>query len=270
MRMISVRWGNSGQELLRKSAQISLAIVGSGDAGRGRALDPGQGSFVGLNPPDGADEIGQRARLVKKSSALVLDQFGNAGDGRSQHKFFVSHGLHQDHRNSFAPAGHHDQVGVAVVAGKVGAGHVTDQGNTPLEPQRHDLAFESRALRPLADDPAEEVETLVAKRGASLDEKAIVLYPMQAADREETELPVVRLFCGYGPGKHAIDPKALHDDFLRGRGRVVAENVLPVEVGDRYAELASAKLGREQIGALQQIGAVQGEAETDSEQTGSG
>src|SRR6266849_3137697 len=220
MRMVTVRWGNSGQELLRKSAYISLAIVGSGDAGRGRALDSGQGSFVGLNPPDGADEIWQRARLVKKSSALVLDQFGNAGDRRRQHELFVSHGLHQDHRNSFAPAGHDDQVGVAVVAGKIGARHVTDQGNTPLEPQRHDLAFESRALRPLADDPTEEVETLVAKHGAGLDEKAIVLYPMQAADRKETEPPVVLLGCGCGggcgPGEHAIDPKTLHNDFLGG------------------------------------------------------
>src|SRR5260370_38475604 len=253
MGMVTARWGDSGQELLRKSAQISLAIIGSGDAGRGGALDSGQGSFVGLNPPDGADEIGQRAGLVKKSSALVIDQFGNPGDRRRQHELFVSHGLHQDYRDSFAPAGHDDQVGVAVVAGKISARHVTDQGNAPLEPQRHNLAFESRALRPLTDDPAEKVETLVAKRGAGLDEKAIVLYPMQAADGEETELPVAGLGCGYGPGKHAIDSKALHDDFLRGRGRVVAENVMPIQVGDGYTELASAQFVRQHIDALHQI-----------------
>src|SRR5260370_25441743 len=111
-----------------------MANIGSGDAGRGRVLDSGEGSFVGLNPTDGTDEIGQRAWLVKKSSTLVLDQFGNPGDGRSQHEFFVSHGFHQNYWDSFALAGHDNQVGVTVVAGKVGARHLTDQVNTPLEP----------------------------------------------------------------------------------------------------------------------------------------
>src|SRR6266478_4018905 len=272
MRMVNLRLGNAGQELFRKGTKISLAIIGSGDAGRGRVLDSGEGSFVGLNPTDGADEVGQRAWLVKKSSALVLDQFGNSGDGRRQHQFFVSHGFHQHYWDSLAFAGHYDQVGVAVVAGKVGARHLTDQVNTPLEPRRHNLTFESRALRPLADDPAEEVETLVAKRGASLDQEAVVLHLMQASDREETEPPVVRFGGGggYGPGKHAIDPKTLHDNFFRGRRRVVAENVLAVEIRDRYTELASTQLGREQLRALQQIRPVQGETEADSEQTGSG
>src|ERR1019366_10826011 len=116
------------------------------------------------------------------------------------------------------------------------------------------------------------VQTLVAKRGAGLDEKAIILHSMQASDGKETEPPLVRLGCGcgIGSGEHAIDPKTLHDDFLGGRGKVVAENVPAVEVGDRYTELASTQLGREQIRALQQIGTVQGETEADSEQTGSG
>src|SRR4029077_6778834 len=117
-------------------------------------LDSREGSFVGLNPTDGADEVGQRAWLVKKSSALVLDQFGNSGDRWSQHEFFVSHGFHQNYRNAFAFAGHDDQLEEAVVAGKVGPRHLTDQVNTPLEPRCHNLAFESRALRPFADDPA--------------------------------------------------------------------------------------------------------------------
>src|SRR5208282_230999 len=234
-------------------------------------LDSGQGSLVGLNPSDGADEIGQRAGLVEKSSALVLDQFRNSGDRRSQHQFFVSHSLHQDHGDSFALAGHDDQVGVAVIAGQVGAGHAADQINTPLQPQRYNLAFESRALRSLADDPAEKVDTLVAKCGAGLDEEWIVLHAMQASDGEKTEVTMVLLACrdggGCGPGEHAINPQTLHDDFFGGRGRVVAENMLAVEVGDRYTELASTQLGREQIRALQQIGPMQGEAEADAEQT---
>src|SRR5216683_7994260 len=127
MRMVNLRLGNAGQELLRKGTQISLAIIGSGDAGRGRVLDSGEGSFVGLNPTDGTDEIGQRAWLVKKSSTLVLDQFGNSGDRWRQHESFVSHGFHQDYRDSFALAGHYDQVGVAVIAGKVGARDLADQ-----------------------------------------------------------------------------------------------------------------------------------------------
>src|SRR4029077_4059733 len=96
-------------------------------------LDSGEGSFVGLNPTDGADEVGQRDWLVKKSSALMLDQFGNSGDRWRQHEFFVSHGLHHNYRDAFAFAGHDNQVGVAVVAGKVDARHLTDQVNTPLE-----------------------------------------------------------------------------------------------------------------------------------------
>src|SRR6266446_702323 len=134
MRMVNLRLGNAGQELFRKGTKISLAIIGSGDAGRGRVLDSGQGSLVGLNPTDGADEVGQRAWLVKKSSSLVLDEFGNSGDGRSEHKFFVSHGLHQHYGDPLAFAGHDDEVGVAVVAGKVGPRHLTDQVNTSLEP----------------------------------------------------------------------------------------------------------------------------------------
>src|SRR5208282_1093812 len=276
MRIITFRLGNAGQELLGKSAQISLAIVGGGDTGRGRALDSGQGSLVALNPTDGADEIGQRAGLVKESGALVLDQLGNPGDLRSQHQLFVSHGFHQDHRDSFTLAGHHDQVGVPVIAGKVGAGHLTDQVNTSLESQRCNLTFKIWALGSLADNPAEEVDTLVTKLGAGLDEKAIVLHAMQTSDGEETEPPVILFDAGVeggggcGPGKYAIDPQTLHDDFFRGCGGVVAEDVLAVEVGDGYTELASTQLGREQIGALQQIGTVQGEAEADSEQAGSG
>src|SRR6266403_3450615 len=196
MRMVNLRLGNAGQELFRKGTKISLAIIGRGDAGRGRVLDSGQGSFVGLNPTDGADEVGQRAWLVKKSSALVLDQFGNSGDRWREHQFFVSHGFHQDYWDPFALAGHDDQVGIAVVSGKFGARHLTDQVNTPLEPRRHNLAFERWALRPFADDPAEEVEALVAKRGARLDQEAIVLHLMQASDGEETEPPMVRF--GWG------------------------------------------------------------------------
>src|ERR1700687_2056199 len=241
MRMVNLRLGNAGQELLGKGTKISLAIIGSGNAGRGRVLDSGQGSFVGLNPTDGADEVGQRAWLIKKSGALVLDEFRNSCDRWRQHQLFVSHGFHQHYGYSFALAGHDDEVGVAVIAGKVGPRHLTDQVNTSLEPRCHNLAFESRALRPFADDPAEEVEALVTKRGASLDKKAIVLYMMQASDGEETEPPVVRFGGrgGCGPGKHAIDPKTLHDNFLRGRGRIVEENVLAVEIRDRYTELAS-------------------------------
>ena len=65
-------------------------------------------------------------------------------------------------------------------------------------------------------DPAEEIEALIAKRGARLDQEAIVLHLMQSSDGEETEPPVVRFGwgCGCGPGKHAINPKTLQDDFL--------------------------------------------------------
>ena len=130
------------------------------------------------------------------------------------------------------------------------------------------------AIRPFADNPADKVEALVAERGAGLDEKAIIFYPMQASDGEKTEAPLARrdfrVEYGRGPGEHAIDAKTLQHDFLGGRGRIVVENVLAVVAGDGHAKAASAQLGREQVGAFEQIGAVQGEAEADSEQTGGG
>ena len=105
----------------------------------------------------------------------------------------MSHGLHEDHRYSFTLTSHDHQVGIAVIAGKVGARHLTDKVHTPLKPRHHNLALQSWALRTLADDPAEEVETLIAKRGASLDQKGIILHRMQASDGEETEPSLVCL-----------------------------------------------------------------------------
>src|SRR5271168_2738337 len=134
MRIFTVRWGDTGQELLRESAYISLAVIGSGDAGRGRALDSGEGSLVGLNPTNGADEVGERSGFIQKSSALVLDQFGDSGDRGSEDEFLVRHRLHQHYGDSLAFAGHHDQVGVTVIAGKVGAEQVTDQVNAAFQP----------------------------------------------------------------------------------------------------------------------------------------
>src|SRR5580692_6297927 len=95
---------------------------------------------------------------------------------------------------------------------------------------------------------------------------------MKASDREETEPPTILLgdpgSCG--PGRHAIDPKALHDDLLRGRGRVFAKNMTAVEIGDGDAECTCAQLGGEQIRAPQQVGAVKGETVANAEQLSSG
>src|SRR5208283_1357819 len=99
----------------------------------------------------------------------------------------------------------------------------------------------------------------------------MILHAMQAPDGEQTEPAAVPLSHGScRPGEYAIDAKTLHDDFLWGRGRVVAEYMLAIEVGYGYAELAGAQFGGEQIRAPQQIGTVQGEAKADAEQLGGG
>src|SRR5208283_1394569 len=151
---------------------------------------------------------------------------------------------------------------------KIGMRHVADQVNTIFELLGHNLAFKSCPFRPLAYDPADKVETSVAKRGAPLEEKMMVLHAMQASHRKQTKSPVIRLdyAAEWAPGIHPIDSKTLHDDLLGRRARVVAKNVLPVEIGDGHTKLASPQLGPQQIRALQQIGTVQGEAETDSQQ----
>ena len=129
----------------------------------------------------------------------------------------MSHGLHQDHRDSFALAGHDDQVGVAVIAGKVGARNMADQANTALQSQRRYLFLESLALGAIAGDPAEQIEALVAKGGAGVDEKGIVLDFVKTSDGEKAETAVVGLD-GRGGGRHrqdAIDSEPLYEDFLR-------------------------------------------------------
>src|ERR1700690_1182088 len=271
MRIVTVRRLKAGDKLLRERAQIALAIIGSGDGCRGSMLYFGQGRPIGLNPSLGVDKIWQEAGFIKKPGALVLHQLRNAGDCRRQHQLSVSHGLHQNHRYPFALAGHDDQVGIAVVAGKVSARHVADQIDMCLESKPRNLPFESRTLRSLAHNPASKVEPLVAQRGAGLNEEAMVLNGMKASDGEEAEAPAVAVSHGSSwRGEHAIDPQALHDDLLRGRGREVAENMPAVEVGGGYTEITGTQLGGEQIRAPQQIGTVESEAVADAEQLSGG
>jgi hypothetical protein len=61
---------------------------------------------------------------------------------------------------------------------------VTGQVNVSLQAQFPDLAFESEPLRPLPDDPAEEVEPLFAENRAGSDEKVVILYLVQPPDGE--------------------------------------------------------------------------------------
>jgi hypothetical protein len=85
-----------------------------------------------------------------------------------------------------------------------------------LESQCHNLAFESRTLRSLSHDPAEEIDAMVAKDIADLNKKLIILHPMQSAHGEQTKPLAALLGSGLGcrPGKHAIDSKTLHDDLV--------------------------------------------------------
>ena len=104
--MIITRLSYACQKLVRKIAEVSLAVIRSGNAGRGRALNLRHCTLVRLNPAHGADEIGDRARLVEKTRALVVNQLGDPRDRRCQHEPSVSHRFHQHHKPSarFKPA----------------------------------------------------------------------------------------------------------------------------------------------------------------------
>src|ERR1700690_967992 len=120
--------------------------------------------------------------MVEKSRAEMLDEFRNPGDRGSKHEFFLSHRLHEHDRNAFALARHHHQVGVPVIGRNRDSTYMTDQVHAALESEGRDLALQSRALRPFANNPAKEVETLVAKHVVCLDQEPMVLYPMQPSD----------------------------------------------------------------------------------------
>ena len=63
----------------------------------------------------------------------MFDEFRNPGDGRREHKLFVRHSLHQNHRDSFALAGQHNEIGLAVISEQMNRGQVTDQVNAILK-----------------------------------------------------------------------------------------------------------------------------------------
>src|SRR5579862_1112698 len=210
--------------------------------------------------------------MVEKSSAEMLDEFRNPGDRWSQHEFFLSHRLHQHDRNAFALARQHYQVSVPVIGRKCDSTYVTDQVDAALESHGRDLTLQSGALRPFANDPAKEVETLIAKHVARLDQKTMVFYPMQPSDREQTEASVgsVGSDAGWKPRWAAIDTETMDDDFVRRCRRIFLKNKSPVVVGHRYTKATGTKLGLEQVRALQQIGAVQGKAESDTQKLSRG
>src|SRR5438067_1192997 len=63
-----------------------------------------------------------------------------------------------------------------------------------------------------------------------------------------------------------INADAMHRDLV-ARNRVMVENVMPVEFGNREAESAILQFAIEVVSPNQQIGAMQGHTETNIEQT---
>src|ERR1700721_3395470 len=95
----------------------------------------------------------------------------------------------------------------------------------------------------------------------------MVLNGMEASDGQMAKASITgRCRIGSRPRQYVIDSKQLHYDFLGGRGWVRAQNVPPVELGHGHAKPTGTQLGRKQIGALQEIGPVEGTAETGPKQ----
>jgi hypothetical protein len=95
---------------------------------------------------------------------------------------------------------------------------------------------------------------------------------MQSANGQHAESPRGRFdrrrCCG--PRKYAIYSQSLNDNFLRGRAWVCPENIASIEIGDCYAEAASAQFCGEEIPALQEIRTMQRETESDTHQVSGG
>src|SRR6202008_224828 len=105
---------------------------------------------MGMNPSDGIDKTLKRVGLVEKSGVLVLNQFRDASDLRSQHDLVTRHGFHKGNGNYFALAGHHDKVGMVIKARQIATRNVTNQMNARLKAQAGDLPSERAAFRTLA------------------------------------------------------------------------------------------------------------------------
>ena len=97
----------------------------------------------------------------------------------------------------------------------------------------------------------------------------MILNAMETADGQQTKGAMVQVGQDRvrGPGEDAIDAETLDKDFAGRRGWIVIEDVLAIEFGDGNAEFAGFEFGGEEVGAAEKIGAVQGKAEVDVEET---
>src|SRR5271157_4975363 len=205
--------GDAFQKMVSETAQVALAVVVGGDACGGGAADLGEGRSAVENPTQYVEEIAHGAGLIEKTGAYVFDQLGNPSNRRGQDQLLASHRFHQHNGNAFAQAGQHHQAGAPVIVGEVVPWDVAEQTNLSLELQGLDLALQGRPFRPFAGNPATEVATLTAKRGARLDQKPVILHAIQSSNREQKKRLLIRCWRRLGRGWNAIDTQALDKDF---------------------------------------------------------
>ena len=208
-----VRAGDAFQKMVSETAQVALAVVVGGDAGGGGAADLGEGRSAVENPTQDVEEIAHGAGLIEETGAYVFDQLRNSSDRRSQNQLLAGHRFHQHNGNAFARTGQHHQAGAPVIVGELVPWDVAEQTNLCLELQGLDLALQGRPFRPFAGNPAAEVAALIAKCGARLDQKPVILHAIQSSDREQKKRLLIRRKRRLGRGWNAIDTQALDKDF---------------------------------------------------------
>src|SRR5208283_4649101 len=136
----------------------------------------------------------------------------------------------------------------------VAAAHLSHKVNVALQPEFGDLPFQRRALPSLADNPAQEVETLGAEKRTGLDQESIILYLVKTPDRQQTKRTAAHHGRGRRgrPRKNAIHAEPLKHNFFRRHEGIIAEDVAPVEVRDSDTKPARTQLSVQQVGSSQQ------------------
>src|SRR5437868_14212326 len=107
----------------------------------------------------------------------------------------------------------------------------------------------------------------MAKLTAGTNEEGVILDHVQAANRQNQK----KISAGRRPGidlRLQAYSKSLHHDFPKIDRGVGMADVLPVEFRNREAELARVKLGVDISATEEQVGAMQGHAETDAQRSG--
>lgn len=169
------------QEIFRPSIQIPLAIEVQLNMPPGLLAKIVECCFCRGDANQFLQKVRQRISLIEKSSLPGGDQLGYSGDRRRQNNSLHRHGLHQRQRNSFAVAGEHYDIGLAVECSQFGAPNVATEFDLILHAHFPNEIVQTLSLFTLAGDYAVELQTSNFQFVAGADEKLMIFDRVQAS-----------------------------------------------------------------------------------------